>query len=37
MRIHYKSLFGKEMIDDIVGDTSGMYQKILKAICEKNY
>ena len=37
MRIQYKALVGKEMVDDVVDDTSGMYQKILKAICEKNY
>jgi hypothetical protein len=37
MRIQYKALVGKEMVDDVVDDTSGMYQKVLKAICEKNY
>jgi hypothetical protein len=37
MRIHYKTIGNKEMVDDVVDDTSGMYQKILKSICEKNY
>ena len=29
IRESYKQLFGKEMVDDIKGDTSGDYQKIL--------
>ena len=29
IRESYKNLFGKEMVDDIKGDTSGDYQKIL--------
>ena len=37
MRIHYKTIGNKEMVDDVVDDTSGMYQKILKSICEKNF
>ena len=29
---YYKKLFGKNMADDIKGDTSGNYQKLLLAL-----
>ena len=32
----YKNLFGKDMVDDIKGDTSGDYGKILVAIANTN-
>lgn len=35
MRAQYEALFKKKMIDDIIGDTSGDYQKICVAIAMK--
>lgn len=32
VRETYKNIFGKDMVTDIKGDTSGDYQKILMAL-----
>ena len=37
IRIIYKNLIGKELIDDIKGDTHGSYRKILMEIASKKY
>lgn len=36
IRNSYKTLFGKDMIQDIKGDTSGIYQKILVELASAN-
>ncbi len=36
IRLSYQTLFGKDMIDDIKGDTSGEYQKILVDLASKD-
>ena len=37
IRIIYKNLIGKELVDDIKGDTHGSYRKILMEIASKKY
>lgn len=37
IRDSYKNIFGKNMADDIKGDTSGDYRKILVAIANSNF
>jgi hypothetical protein len=35
MKVHYKAKVGKEMVEDIIDDTSGDYKRTLVAICRK--
>lgn len=36
IRESYKNLFGKDMIEDIKDDTSGIYQKVLIALASRD-
>ena len=35
MAVQYKAVIGKDMVKDIIDDTSGDYKNVLVAICQK--
>jgi hypothetical protein len=35
MKVQYKAKVGKDMVEDIIDDTSGDYKRTLVAICRK--